>query len=93
MQEPKTAVLEHSTVGESQSNGIPERQVQKFEDLLRTHQAAVEDSLKHRTPSKGPLMLWLIEHVAAVLNRYSFDDEGKTPYEHMHGRKQDCRIR
>lgn len=36
-EEAKTAVPEHSAVRESQSNGITERHVQKFEDLLRTH--------------------------------------------------------
>ena len=45
--EAKTAVPENSAVGESQSNGVAERHVQKFEDLLRTHKAALKDNLKY----------------------------------------------
>ena len=78
------AVPGHSAVGGSQSNELAERTVQKFEDLLRTHKDALEDILKVRIPSDVP---WLIHHVAMLMNKYSINAEGKTPYEHMHGRK------
>ena len=54
------AVPEHSAVGESQSNGVAKRNVQNIEDLLRTHKAALEDSLKVRIPSNHTVIPWLI---------------------------------
>ena len=86
------AVPEHSALGESQSNGVAERNVQKFEDLLRTHKAALEDNLKVRIPSNHLRIPRLIEHVAMLKNKYSINADGKTPYEHMHGRKCNAKI-
>ena len=62
------AVPEQSAVGEYQSNGVPERNAQRYVDLLRTHKALLEDNLKARVPSTHPLMPWLIEHVAMLMN-------------------------
>ena len=75
-----------------QSNGVSERNVQKFEDLLRTHKAALEDNLKVRIPSNHPIIPWLTEHVAMLMNKYSINADGMTPYEHMHGRKCNAKI-
>ena len=63
------AVPDQSAVGESQSNGVTERHVQKFEDLRGTHKASFDDNLKARVPSSNPTRPWLIEHVAQILNK------------------------
>ena len=63
------AVPENSAVGESQSNGAAERPVQMLEDLVRTHKLSFEDRLGKPLPSTSPLLQWLVEHVAAVMNK------------------------
>ena len=52
----------------------------------------MEDNLKVRFPSNHLVIPWLIEHVAMLMNKYSINAEGKTPYEHMHGRKCNAKI-
>ena len=67
---------EHSAVGESTSNGVAERTVQQFEDLLSTLKAALEEWLKARLPSHHQVMRWLVQHVASIYNRQSTNSDG-----------------
>ena len=80
---------EHSSVGESASNGYAERGVQLFEDLLRTWKLAFEIRLGAPLPVHHPLVPWLIEHVANLLNKYVVGPGGKTPYSRLHGKEVD----
>ena len=84
---PREIPPEHSAVGESQSNGVIERAVPKFEDQLRTIKSAFESRVKTRIASPSPIMAWMIEHVANLLNKYTVNDSGVTPFEDSHGRR------
>ena len=64
------AVGELSAVGSSASNGRAERTVQAVEDLLRTLKSALESRIQSRIDSKHPIMRWLVEHTASILNRF-----------------------
>ena len=77
----------HSAVGESQSNGVAERTVQQFEDLIRTLKAALEGHLGGRLPVEHAVTKWLVQHTASIYNRNATNAEGKSPYEHRHGRR------
>ena len=80
-------IPEHSAVGESQSNARAERAVQGFEDQLRTILAALESSLNARIPSVHPIMRWMVEHTATILNKYAInDDTGTTGDYETHGK-------
>ena len=80
-------IPEHSAVGESQSNARAERAVQGFEDQLRTILAALESRLNARIPSVHPIMRWMVEHTAALLNNDAInDDTGTTGYYETHGK-------
>ena len=81
------AVAEFSAVGESASNGRAERTVQAVEDLLRTLKSALEARIKTRIPAEHAIMRWLVEHVATILNRYSVNKEGVTPFFAFHGKR------
>ena len=37
-------------------------------------------------------MSWLIEHVANIMNRYSVNDEGVTPYQSIHGKRSTLKV-
>ena len=79
--------FEQSPVGESASNGKAERRVQVVEDLLRTLKAALQGRLKAKIPMAHPIMKWLIEHTASILNRFVVGDDGQTAYQRLHGRR------
>ena len=86
------AIGENSAVGESASNGRAERTIQAVEDLLRTLKSALETRLKAKLESGHPVMRWLVEHVASILNRYSVNKDGQTPYFCQHGKRPTDRL-
>ena len=81
------AVPENSAVGESQSNGKAEAAVKLFEDQMRVMKGALESRLQARLPSNHPVMLWLVEYAATVLNKYAVQSTGRTAYHDLHGKK------
>ena len=81
------ATPEGSHPGESQSNGKAERAVGEFVRQLRTMKVALESRLKARIASSHPIMQWLIEHTAYILNKYGLGSDGRTPYGRLHGRE------
>ena len=82
-----TAAPELTHPGESQSNGLAESSVGIFEDQFRTLKAALEQRVKHRILSSHPVVAWLAEHTAFVLNKYALDSQGRTAYGRLHGRE------
>ena len=86
------AVPEMSAVGESASNGKAERAVQTFEDQLRTLKSALDSRLKQKVPVNHPLMNWLVEHTANVINRYAITSDGSTPYQALHGKRSTLKV-
>ena len=78
--------------GESQSNGLAERAKGIFEDHYRTLKSAFEQRLKRRIPTSHPVIAWLAEHTAWVLNRFHLDREGRTAYGRLHGREGKERV-
>ena len=80
-------ILEQSPVGESQSNGVAERQVQAVEDLIRTMRGALMHRLQCRITATNPLFQWLVMHAASVMNRYVVGRDGRTAFQRLHGRR------
>ena len=76
-------LIEESKVYDSQSNGIAERAVQSVETITRTHKLALEKKLGVVIPSKHPIMTWLVEHAADMLNKYQVRSDGRTSYERI----------
>ena len=81
------AVRENSAVGESQSNGKAEAAVQAIEDQLRVMKAALESRISARIPSQHPVMKWLAEYAAVVLNKYAIQPSGHSAYQDLHGKR------
>ena len=80
-------VPEWSAVGESPSNGKAERTVQLVEDLLRTYLHALEGRLQTPVPSESPIVRWWVAHVMNMLNMYTVNPDGVTPYAALHGKR------
>ena len=80
------AVPETSAVGESQSNGRAERSVQHLEDHMRTLLAELEDRLNCQLKSDSPVLSWLIEYSATLINKYHVHEStNSTAYQALHG--------
>ena len=57
-----------------------------LEDVLRTLKLALEARIKAKVPTAHPIMHWLIEYTASMINRCHISGEdSKTAYERMHG--------
>lgn len=82
-----TAVPELSAVGESASNGRAERAVQTVEDQLRVGKSALEARLGAKIPCSHPVIRWMVEHYVDVINKYSINKTGMSPYEELHGKR------
>ena len=79
-------VPEFSAVGESASNGRAERAVQMVEDQLRVGKLALEGRIGAKIPSNHIVIRWMIEHYVDVINKYSINKTGMSPYEELHGK-------
>ena len=80
-------VPEWSAVGESPSNGRAERAVQQVEDMLRTYLHALESKTNQHISSSHDIVRWLVEHVMNMLNRYTINPAGISPYAALHGKR------
>ena len=78
---------EKAKARDSQSNGYAERAVQSVEGMTRTLKLNLERNLGRHVPCAHPVMMWLVEHSAEVLNRYLVGRDGKTAYEKLKGKK------
>ena len=86
------AVPEHSHPGESQSNGLSERSMRELIDEVRTLKMSTEQRLKGRLPNNHPVMSWLVEHAAYVLNRVNLGTDGRTAYGRIHGKESTAKL-
>ena len=86
------AVPEHSHPGESQSNGLAERTMREVTDDIRTLKLSLELRVKGRLANDHPVMSWMVEHAAYLLNRCKLGTDGRTAYGRLHGKESTARI-
>ena len=81
-------VPEHSHPGESASNGKAESAVRGIVGMARTLKVAIEPRFGISTPfpCSHPIVAW-ISHSAWILNQYSLNNDGRTPWGLLHGRE------
>ena len=80
-------VIEHSPVGESQSNGAAERAVGEVKGMIRTIKAALDRKFGGQVGDTHAILPWAIEHAAVLLSRHKIHKDGRTPYEAIRGKK------
>ena len=80
-------ILENSPVGESQANGVVEKAVQEVEGMIRTLKSALEERLKVKIEAGSPIMPWLVEYSAVLLNVYRVGKDQKTAMDRHKGVK------
>jgi len=64
-------ILENSPVGDSRANGHAERAVQSIAGHVRTLKKAVEDRSGLKISSEHPIVPWLVQHSADLLNKFA----------------------
>ena len=74
-------MLENSPVGASQSNGVIERGVQSVEGQTRVILDALETNYGVEVPYEHPLLYYVIEYAAFLINRFEVGRDGKTSFE------------
>ena len=80
-----TTILENSPVGESQSNGVVEKAIDEIEGMVRTLKSALEERLGWKIDPKHPVLTWLVEWSASLINKFRVGKDGKTPEQRHKG--------
>ena len=83
----RLTVVEASPKGESQSNGAAERAVQEIEEGLRTHIFDLESKFKAEVGIDLPVVSWMVENYADIVNKQAVGRDGETPYERIKGKR------
>ena len=84
--------IEHSAVGESDTNATIERAIQDVEGQLRTLRAALEEKVQQKIRLDHPIVPWMVRHSAALITRCRVRPNGRTPLEMMKGHKTHSKI-
>ena len=80
-------VLEEQAVRyDSKSNGDAENAVKQVTKLLRTLKLCLEERISKKIPTSHPLLTWLVEHAAWLLNTRVVGQDGTTPYARTKGK-------
>ena len=80
-------MVEESPKKSSGSNGIVERAIQVCEGQIRSMKSQLDDRYMVRIAVEHPILTWLCEHTAYLLNRLEVGHDGKTAYERMKGKR------
>ena len=84
---PAKSFLEQSPVGESQSNGMIERRNWTVEGQIRVLKDVFETRNRNKITADHPVLSWLVEFAAVLVNRYEVGHDGKTPCERLRGKQ------
>ena len=60
--------------------------VQSVAEQIRVPRTALEAKLKAKVPGNHPVIYWLIEHSADLLNKHQKGDDGRTAYHRLRGK-------
>ena len=73
--------------GDHRANGDAERGVRELKRQIRVNKSAIEAKLGTDIGDKDPILAWVPRIAAFLISRYRVDEDGKTPYERLTGKK------
>ncbi len=88
----ESVTSEESHPYDSQSNGGTEVGIKIVRGVYRTLKLNLEERIGREVPPSHPLLTWLVEHTAVVLNACVRGNDGKTAWERARGRPFGMRI-
>ena len=77
--------LENSPEYHSAANGLVENAVQRVIGMTRVLKDALESNIKQAVEPNTPVMTFKVNHAATIINRFSVDQDGKTPKKKSRG--------
>ena len=80
-------IREESPVKSSGSNGVVERGIQVLEGQVRVMLLALEERIGFKVDPKWPVVSFIPEYAAYLINRLEVGKDGKTAYERCKGKK------
>jgi hypothetical protein len=80
-------VVESSPVKQSASNGVVERAIGSEEAQVRVSKSALEARWKMSIESGHPILPWMVEYVAVLMNRFEVGRDGMTSFERCKAKK------
>ena len=81
------AMVEHSPVGDSKSNGLIERTIQSVEGQIRTLRGATQSRIGVKIMPGSSLFAWMTIHAANLIDMYEIGSGSRVPYQRLRGRK------
>ena len=84
--ESSITILEHPEEREKQSNHLAEGSEKIVKGLTRILKSSTESNLRTEIGPSHPLIPWISEHAAQLMNRYMVGADGRTPTERLRGR-------
>ena len=82
----RSVSMEHSAEHESQSNGGTECGIRAVRGVFRTIKLCLEERIGQKIPPTHPLVAWLVEHAALLLNAMQVGEDGNTAWARLRGR-------
>ena len=79
-------MVQHPPAYDPQANGSAEKAVQDYMGQFRALKIGLEVRLGCKVDSDWPILEWISEHAAEVLNRCQVGSDGRTPYFRLYGR-------
>ena len=79
-QRPHKTILEHPPAYDLLSNGAVEKAVDQFMCQFRAIKIGLERRIGKRVETNWPVLTWVAEHAAMMLNRYQVGRDGRTAY-------------
>ena len=80
-------VVRETRTGDKRSNGAAEVGVRETKRQCRALLSTLEERLGTKLDPNHPLLTWLVRHATFCLSRFAIKDDGRTPYQRLHGRK------
>ena len=86
-QRPHKTILEHPPAYDPMSNGAVEKAFDQFMCQFRAIKIGLERRIGKRVETNWPVLTWVAEHAAMMLNRYQVGRDGRTAYRRTVGKR------
>lgn len=81
----RRTVVEHSKLGDSDSNGKVERAVGETAAMIRTLRAALEENLEEEVDLDNPVVPWMVRYAGELITRYRARQDGRSAVRKLKG--------
>ena len=84
--------IEHSKVGDSNSNGKVERAIQDLKVLIRTLRSALEEKTQQKIKLSNAIVPWMVRHAGHLISKCRIRSNGRTSHQILKGRRSNAKM-